>query len=72
MQQKLIYNCLYKYSHKKLERLLTCETFGFLFKTYVQTEAFQFMMEQDETLKKNKDAYQQACNYFVKVIDDFN
>lgn len=60
LSNKLLYECLYKYSHKKLEKILSCEFFSFLFKDYVDTGAFQNMIDQDDTLRRNKEAYQEA------------
>lgn len=67
-QYKLIYDCLYKYSHKKLEKLLESEFFCFLFKEYVDSGAFSEMVENDETLRKHKATYQEACDYFISKI----
>ena len=67
-QYKLLYDCLYKYSHKKLEKLLNSEFFSFLFKEYVNSGAFQEMVENDDTLNKHKSTYEEACEYFISKI----
>ena len=59
-QQKLIYDCLYKYSHKKLDKILNSEFFSFLFKEYVVSGDFQSMLTSDETLKKHQSTYKEA------------
>jgi len=69
-QQKLIYDCLYKYSHKKLDKLLQSEFFTFLFKDYVKSGSFHKMMNSDETLRKHKDTYQQASEYFLSKMSE--
>lgn len=69
-QQKLMYDCLYKYSHKKLDRLFQCEFFSFLFQDYVDSGEFSKMLHNDETLSKNQDTYQEACDYFLSQIKD--
>jgi len=56
----LMYDCLYKYSHKKLDKILHCIFFSFLFRDYVETGGFQKMIDSDETLNKNKEAYKEA------------
>lgn len=68
-QQKLIYDCLYKYSHKKLDKLLESEFFCFLFQDYVESGAFKEMIESDETLSKHKSTYQEAWDYFISKIE---
>ncbi|CAI2368999.1 unnamed protein product [Moneuplotes crassus] len=68
-QHKLIYDCLYKYSHKKLDKLLQSEFFSFLFKQYVDSGDFERMLQQDKTLEKHRDAYKQACEYFLSKIN---
>jgi len=67
-QQKLIYDCLYKYSHKKLDKLLNSEFFSFLFKEYVNSGAFERMLNSDETLGKHKPTYKEAWEYFMSKI----
>jgi hypothetical protein len=59
-QQKLVYDCLYKYSHKKLQKLLDSKFFTFLFKEYVDSGAFHQMVEADDTLSKHKETYKEA------------
>jgi hypothetical protein len=59
-QYKLIYDCLYKYSHKKLDKLLESEFFNFLFNEYVDSEAFNEMVKSDDTLSKHQSTYQEA------------
>ena len=68
-QQKLIYDCLYKYSHKKLEKLLNSEFFSFLFKEYVESGEFKKMLTSDETLRKHHSTYKEACDLFVSKIE---
>ena len=70
--QKLMYDWLYKYSHKKLDKLFTCEFFSFLFKEYVECGGFKKMMKNDETLSRNKDTYQEAWNYFLSNVAQLN
>lgn len=68
-QHKLIYDWLYKYSHKKLDKLLESEFFSYIFKEYVNWGAFGEMVSSDETLSKHKDTYQHAWEYFISKIE---
>lgn len=72
ISQKLMYDWLYKYSHKKLDRLFKCEHFAFLFTKYVELQGFDQMVEVDDTLKRNKEVYQEACDFFMSSINKFN
>lgn len=71
LSSKLLYDCLYKYSHKKRDKILAWEFFQFLFKDYVESGGFKIMLEKDDTLNKNADIYQEACDYFISRITSF-
>ena len=54
---KLYYDCVYKYSHRKLNKLFTDSTLKLVFNVYSNSGAAEMMIEHDETLSKSKETY---------------
>ncbi|CAI2360437.1 unnamed protein product [Moneuplotes crassus] len=61
------YQIIYKYSYKRLGTLLKSKSVQLIFLDFFESEEFQQMLETDESLEKDKDAY----DYRAKRIIDY-
>ena len=68
--KKLYYECAYKYSHSKLDRLFIDPTLKLIFQHYYDSGAASEMIEKDETLSKRKGAYIKCLYQFMKSFED--
>ena len=60
------YNCLYKYSHKKLLKLFQSEVLHFMFRKFFEEGAFDGLLLHDSTLKRNPEVYRDTSKYFLQ------
>lgn len=65
---RLFYDCLYNYSHKKLESLVSYEEFCILFVDFYKSGKFERMKTSDGTLKRYHEVYEKAARDLVKTI----
>lgn len=65
---KAFYECLYNYSHKKLEVLIEYQEFCILFADFYQSQKFEHIKNRDNTMSKNKEVYEKAANGLVYTI----
>jgi len=54
------YNCLYKYSHKKLQKLFKSKVLCFMFSKFFNEGPLEDMLLNDETLRRNSEVYRKA------------
>ena len=54
---KLYYDCIYKFTNKKLVSLSQSQVIGVLFKNFFSSEKFQEMTKIDKTLMRSPDRY---------------
>jgi hypothetical protein len=52
-RHKEFYDCLYKYSHKKLKKLLKDDCLVYLFRHFVSSGDYERFRSEDETLSKD-------------------
>jgi hypothetical protein len=62
------YACLYNYSHKKLETLIKCKEFNVLFVDFYESGKFEYMIKNDNTMRKSKDSYIKAAKDLANTI----
>ena len=58
------FDCLYKYSHKKLSNLFADKILKFLFEDLFETGKIYELMREDETMNKNFTLYEDTINVF--------
>lgn len=63
---KVFYDAIYKYSHKKLLRLLDFGCFALIFKKFVETGALDEMLAQDPTLLPNFELHRERARELVR------
>lgn len=64
------YNCLYKYSHKKLLKLFSSNVLHFMFRKFFEDGPFQGLLKDDGTLKKHPEVYQTASENFLSLFKE--
>lgn len=64
----IFYECLYRYSHKRLENALSIASVACVFQIFLESEVFDDLLEHDSTLSKNREAYEQAKSEFLHII----
>lgn len=62
------YNCLYKYSHKKLMKLFDSKVLHFMFRKFFEEGPFEYLLENDDTLKRNPEIYRKASIHFLELF----
>jgi hypothetical protein len=65
----MFYECLYRYSHKRLEGALKIPEIACVFKIFLNSDTFENLLESDATLSKNKEAYEAAKQEFMEIIN---
>lgn len=60
------YSCLYQYSHKKLQKLLTSRELYFMFSRFFEDGSFDSFLASDSTLGRNPEVYRKASEYFIE------
>lgn len=58
------YDCLYKYSHRKLSSIFSDKILKFLFEDFIETGKIYEHMKQDDTMSKNPQAYEETIRVF--------
>lgn len=66
-RHKEFYDCLYKYSHKKLKKLMKDECLVFLFRHFVSNGDYQRFKAEDDTLSKTPGIFDDAMDYFLRL-----
>jgi hypothetical protein len=61
------YACLYNYSHKKLETLIKCKEFCVFFVDFYESGKFEYMIRNDNTMRKSRDSYIKAVKELVNA-----
>ena len=67
---KAFYECLYNYSHKKLEALIAYKEFCVLFADFYISKKFESLKNSDATLSKHKEVYETAAGNLADIILD--
>lgn len=67
-QYSCYYDVVYKYSHKKMMRLLKLASFKLLFQHFVNSGGLDKMLAEDETLNANCDLYKEKANAIINGI----
>lgn len=67
-QYSCYYDVVYKYSHKKMSKLLELRSFRMLFQHFTSSGGFEKMLEEDETLKANSDNYREKATEIQKYL----
>lgn len=62
------YNCLYKYSHKKLLKLFQSSVLHFMFRKFFEEGPFDGLLKHDSTLQRNPEAYKEASINFLNLF----
>lgn len=65
----VFYECLYRYSHKRLEAALGIPSVACVFKIFLNGGVFQNLLLNDSTLSKNKEAYEEAKQEFLSIMN---
>ena len=65
---KTFYECLYNYSHKKLEKLIGFKEFCILFCDFYNSKKFEEIKNTDSTLRKHHDIYERAASDLVSNL----
>lgn len=63
------YECLYRYSHKRLEAALAIPAVACVFRIFLEGPTFKLLLEEDSTLSKNQEAYESAKEEFIQIMD---
>ena len=63
------YECVYKYSHRKLNKLFADPVLKFVFEIYRSSGAAEEMVINDETLSKNKICYRNWLEVFTDSFE---
>ena len=63
------YECLYRYSHKRLEAALSIPSVACVFRIFLEGSTFENLLINDATLSKNRDAYEAAKSEFLEIIN---
>ena len=63
------YECLYRYSHKRLETALGIQAVAAVFKIFLEGDVFEELVTTDDTLSKNQDAYRVAKAEFLDIVN---
>lgn len=63
------YECLYRYSHKRLEAALTIPAVACVFRIFLDGPTFKNLLQNDSTLSKNSEAYESAKDEFMQIIN---
>ncbi|CAI2375597.1 unnamed protein product [Moneuplotes crassus] len=64
----LFYNCIYKYSKKKLIKLLKFKPFAVIFEQFVSEGQMERMLENDVTFSSNLEAYQENFQNLLTIV----
>lgn len=62
------YECLYRYSHKRLEAALAIDSVACVFKIFLEGPVFENLLDNDGTLSKNREAFESAKQEFLEII----
>ncbi|CAI2360646.1 unnamed protein product [Moneuplotes crassus] len=62
------YQIIYKYSYKRLGNLLNSRSIKLIFLDFFKSEDFKSMLEVDESLERDKEAYEYRAQRIVKYI----
>lgn len=62
------YDCIYKYSHKRLLKLIKNPTLSHLFEDFIRNGCFEQLVMEDETLKRNPEAYIEAAQNLLALF----
>jgi hypothetical protein len=62
------YSCIYKYSHKKLAKMLERQVCGYLFTDYIASGKLLTFISSCSTMSQNADTYTQAGHNFYSTI----
>lgn len=62
----LYYDCVYRYTHKKISKLFSDQVLRFIFEDYISSGMIYKMIETDPTLCKNKEIYQETVKMFMR------
>lgn len=65
----VFYECLYRYSHKRLESALGIPSVSWVFKIFLNGGVFDNLLKNDSTLSKNQEAYEEAKQEFLNIIN---
>ena len=60
---------VYKYSHRKLDKMFADKILRFIFKHYSESGAVEEMLDKDETLSRNKEGYRKWVEVFIKSFE---
>jgi len=66
------YECLYRYSHKRLESALAISSIACVFKIFLEGPVFENLLQNDGTLSKNREAFESAKVEFLDIISKEN
>jgi hypothetical protein len=66
------YDVIYKYSHKKLYKLIELRAFQRVFKHFTETGSLEAMMKEDKTMRNNLDAFKQRTANILNKIGTLN
>lgn len=64
-QYNSYYDTIYKYSHRKLRKLIEMRSFKLLFQYFVKTGALESMLNKDPTMVANKEKYNEMKHKFL-------
>ena len=63
------YDCVYRYTHRKISKLFADPVLRFLFEDYINSGMIYEMIETDSTLSKNKEIYQNTVKIFIRSFE---
>lgn len=62
------YDTIYKYSHRKLRKLIKMDSFKLIFNHFVKSGAFDEMLFKDATMAANKEKYTEVAEKLLSSI----
>ena len=63
----MFYDTIYKYSHKKMKKLIKLGCFRLLFTDFIQNGALDKMYENDKTLSRNVTYFKESAKILLKL-----
>lgn len=62
------FDLIYKYTHRKMNRLVRLTSFQLLFKNFIDDRGLEAMLETDKTLASNADKYRNVATNIVNQL----
>jgi len=59
------YDCIYKYSHRKLSVIFSDPILRFLYEDFVESGNAHRLIQNDETMKKHEELYERVIKVFL-------